>query len=262
MIGTLSSGEDVTERRRAEQQITYLAYHDPLTGLPNRALLEEHLKLALARSRRTGAGVALLHLDLDGFKLVNDSLGHAAGDELLCRLAVRLREAVRATDLLARTAGDEFLLLLADLPGRPAARRRARRRAQSSSALAEPFLVAGAEFQVSASIGIALCPRDAARRRDAARARRLGDAPRQGARARRLGGLRAQAERDPLERLSMAARLRRALAADEFLLHYQPIFAAGRAARRRRGAAALGRPGARRAGPARRVHPGGRGDRA
>ena len=134
VVGTLSSGEDVTERHRAEQQITYLAYHDALTGLANRTLLEEHLKLALARSRRTGAGVALLQLDVDNFKLVNDSLGHSAGDDLICRLAARLQESVRATDLLARTGGDGFLLLLADLHDEPARRRRARRRADRRAA--------------------------------------------------------------------------------------------------------------------------------
>ena len=179
----------MTERLAAEQQITYLAYHDPLTGLANQALLAEHLKLALARSRRTGAGVALLHLDVDNFKLVNDSLGHRAGDELLCRLAVRLQESIRATDMLARTGGDNFLLLLADL--HDDTERAAERVAmQVAACLAEPFEVAGAEFQISASTGIARRAARRARRRGAARPRRLGDVPRQGDRARRLGRLR------------------------------------------------------------------------
>ena len=99
VIGALSSGEDVTERLQAEQQVTYLAYHDPLTGLANRTLLEEHLKLALARSRRTGAGVALLQFDVDNFKLVNDSLGHRAGRraDLPARGAARGRRPRDAT---------------------------------------------------------------------------------------------------------------------------------------------------------------------
>jgi diguanylate cyclase (GGDEF)-like protein/PAS domain S-box-containing protein len=223
VVGTLSSGEDVTERHRAEQQITYLAYHDALTGLANRTLLEEHLKLALARSRRTGAGVALLQLDLDNFKLVNDSLGHRAGDELIRRLAARLQETVRTTDLLARTGGDGFLLLLADLHEEPAgvAERVA---TQIVDCLAEPFMVAGAEFQVSASIGIALAPRDA---RDAEALLAHADSAMYQAKDVARGGwaVYAQAARDPLERLSMAARLRRALVAEEFQLHYQPIFA-------------------------------------
>jgi diguanylate cyclase (GGDEF)-like protein/PAS domain S-box-containing protein len=222
-IGTLSSGEDVTERRQAEQQITYLAYHDPLTGLPNRSLLEEHLNLALARSRRTGAGVALLHLGLDGFKLVNDSLGHAAGDELLCRLAVRLQESVRSTDLMARTAGDEFLLLLADLQGDPMALAE-KVAGQLAATLTTPFMVAGAEFQISASIGIALAPDHAAA---AETLLAHADSAMHQAKERVRGGWAAykQVGGDALERLSMAARLRRALAAGEFLLHYQPIIA-------------------------------------
>jgi diguanylate cyclase (GGDEF)-like protein/PAS domain S-box-containing protein len=223
VAGTLSSGEDVTERQRAEQQITYLAYHDALTGLANRTLLEEHLKLALARSRRTGAGVALLQLDLDNFKLVNDSLGHRAGDELICRLAARLQESVRATDLLARTGGDGFLLLLSDLHDDPA-RVAERVAGQIVECLADPFMVAGAEFQVSASIGIALAPRDA---RDAEALLAHADSAMYQAKEVARGGWAAyaQAGRDPLERLSMAARLRRALVAEEFQLHYQPIFA-------------------------------------
>ncbi len=224
IVGTLSSGEDVTERLAAEQQITYLAYHDPLTGLANQALLAEHLKLALARSRRTGAGVALLHLDVDNFKLVNDSLGHRAGDELLCRLAVRLQESIRATDMLARTGGDNFLLLLADLHD-DAERAAERVATQVAACLAEPFEIAGAEFQISASTGIAVAPRDA---RDAEALLAHADSAMYHAKETARGGWAGftAAGRDPLERLSLASRLRRALAAEEFQLHYQPIFAA------------------------------------
>jgi diguanylate cyclase (GGDEF)-like protein/PAS domain S-box-containing protein len=225
VIGALSSGEEVTERHRAEQQITYLAYHDALTGLANRTLLEEHLKLALARSRRTGAGVAVLQLDVDNFKLVNDSLGHSAGDELICRLAARLQESVRATDLLARTGGDGFLLLLTDLHDDPEAVAE-KVAGQISGCLAEPFMIADAEFQISASVGIALAPRDA---RDAEALLAHADSAMYQAKETARGGWASysQAGRDPLERLSMAARLRRALVAEEFQLHYQPIFATG-----------------------------------
>ena len=153
--------------------------------------------------------MALLQLDIDNFKLVNDSLGHRAGDELICRLAARLQESIRATDLLARTGGDGFLLLLSDLHDDAAAVAE-RVAAQIVGCLAEPFMVAGAEFQVSASIGIALAPRDAS---DAEALLAHADSAMYQAKEVARGGWAAyaQAGRDPLERLSMAARLRRAL---------------------------------------------------
>ena len=107
---------DITAQKEAELSLQHMAYHDTLTGLPNRAMFEEHLDLAVARARRYDRSVAVLFMDLDGFKDVNDSMGHAAGDELLCIVATRLREATRDTDLVARLGGDEFLVLLADLP--------------------------------------------------------------------------------------------------------------------------------------------------
>jgi diguanylate cyclase (GGDEF)-like protein/PAS domain S-box-containing protein len=221
IAGTLSSGEDVTERHRAAQQITCFAHHDALTGLANRTLLEEHLEPALARAGRTGAGVALLQLDIDDFQLVNDSLGRRAGDELICGLTARVQDLLRATDLLARTSGDGFLLLLADLHDDPAAVAE-RVAAQVIDCLGEPFTVADAEFRVSASIGIALAPRDAC---DAGALLAHADSAMYRARESARGGwaLNARAGRDPLARLSMAARLRRGLAAEEFELHYQPI---------------------------------------
>ena len=225
ITGALASGEDVTERLAAEQQITYLAYHDALTGLPNRTLLEQHLGLALERARSTGAEVALLQLDLDNFKLVNDSLGHGAGDTLIRALTARLQDALAPAVLLARTGGDGFHVLLADLREDPLAA--AERAADAiGERLAEPFMVAGAEFQVSASIGIALTSRDGGdseallARADAAMYRAKDT-------ARGSWAVYAAAGRDPLDRLSMAARLRRALVAEEFELHYQPIFERG-----------------------------------
>ncbi|MDX6550146.1 MAG: hypothetical protein QOJ31_830, partial [Gaiellales bacterium] len=115
VIGTASVGEDITDRRRAELELERLAYHDPLTGLPNRILFQEHLAVALARAERSARGVAVLYVDLDDFKLVNDSFGHDAGDQLLCEVASRLNGATRATDIVARQGGDEFLILVADV---------------------------------------------------------------------------------------------------------------------------------------------------
>jgi diguanylate cyclase (GGDEF)-like protein/PAS domain S-box-containing protein len=222
VTAVMSSGVDLTERRAAEEQIAYLAYHDPLTGLPNRALLQEHLDLALARARRQGQAVGLLYLDLDGFKLVNDSLGHPAGDELLCHVTMRLGERRRGMDLLARQGGDEFLLLLVDLE-RDQAEPHARRVAEDLlKALAEPFSISGAEFHIGASIGISLFPRDAA---DADELLRHADAAMYGAKNAGRNGVTVYNgdPHEPLERLSMTSRLRKALDREELLLHWQPI---------------------------------------
>ena len=117
---------DITQRKRAEEQVSFLAYHDKLTGLPNRHLFEEMLDQAIARARRNDTGVGVVFLDLDNFKLVNDSLGHHAGDLLLAQLADRLRNCIRDTDLVARQGGDEFLILLSDLERGDRRRGRAR----------------------------------------------------------------------------------------------------------------------------------------
>lgn len=113
--GIVISITDVTDRRMNEERIAHLAYNDGLSGLPNRAALERSLGPALARARRNGRAAALIYLDLDQFKVVNDSLGHAAGDEVLRQVARRFEGRVRAGDLLARLGGDEFMLLLPDL---------------------------------------------------------------------------------------------------------------------------------------------------
>jgi diguanylate cyclase (GGDEF)-like protein/PAS domain S-box-containing protein len=212
---------DVTERRRADQQVAFLAYHDPLTELPNRTLLAEHLEQGLARARRYSRSVALLYIDLDGFKLVNDSFGHAAGDELLSRIATRLREGTRSADLLARQGGDEFLLLLTDIEGDVQAV--AEQAAHTIRvALEPPFVLRGAEVQLGASVGIAVFPRDAQSARgllqfaDQAMYRAKGPG--------RRSSMPAPRDGDPLERLAMTTRLRNALAAGEFVLHWQPVF--------------------------------------
>jgi diguanylate cyclase (GGDEF)-like protein len=206
------------ERRRADE----LATHDNLTGLPNRSLLEEHLRMALARARRTDHAVILLHVDLDAFKLVNESLGHAGGDRLLEDLAVRLAEDTRATDILSRPGGDELLLLVADVDEDPVL---VAERAATGiiTALDRPFVIDGREFQVSASVGVSIYPRDA---RDGDELLNHADSAMYRAKAVARGGfaIYESTTGDPLEKLALHTRIRRAMADGEFLLHYQPIF--------------------------------------
>ncbi|CAA9469561.1 MAG: diguanylate cyclase/phosphodiesterase (GGDEF & EAL domains) with PAS/PAC sensor(s) [uncultured Solirubrobacteraceae bacterium] len=151
---------DVTDREEAQARVAYLAYHDGLTGLANRHALQEALERATARARDTGDSLALLYLDLDGFKRVNDTLGHAAGDELLCLVAERLKELIRPGDTLARQGGDEFLILL-DRLGREAEAIATTVAGRLVEALRRPFRVLGAHVQVGVSVGASLLPRDA-----------------------------------------------------------------------------------------------------
>jgi diguanylate cyclase (GGDEF)-like protein/PAS domain S-box-containing protein len=216
------SGQDITDRVRAEQELRKLAFFDALTGLPNRAQLESRVRAAVTRARRRGRAVALLLVDLDNFKLVNDSLGHGAGDRLLRRVAGRLRGAEGEGGLLARHGGDEFVLLLGDL-AREQAEVRAREVAdQLALRLAKPFTVGGAEFHVGASIGISIFPDDAdggealLQHADVAMYQSKG-------RGRAAFTVYAGVTHDPLERLSLSRRLRRAIARGELVLHYQPI---------------------------------------
>ena len=148
----ISQVQDVTERKQLEEKLSHLAYHDPLTGLPNRALLEERLGHAFGRSERTGAPVALLYMDLDGFKEVNDSLGHEAGDRLLVEFARRVEAHARPADTVARLGGDEFCVLLEDVRELGEARRIADR---LRGYLTEPFELPEGTVRVGVSMGVA-----------------------------------------------------------------------------------------------------------
>jgi diguanylate cyclase (GGDEF)-like protein/PAS domain S-box-containing protein len=222
VTSVLSSGEDVTERRRAEAQVAYLAHHDRLTGLPNRALLEEQLQRDLARARRTGGSVALVQLGLDNFKLVNDSLGHGAGDAVLRETAQRLAGLTRAGDVIARQGGDEFMLLL-DCGAEDAQVVAQLAGDRVMAALERPFVVAGAEFHIGASIGIALFPRHANNAESLFK--HAGMAMHQGKQG--GGGAVVFYERganEARDRLALTSRLRRAIECDELRLHFQPIY--------------------------------------
>ena len=156
-FGTYGVARDITESKRAEQLIAYQAYHDILTDLPNRALFRDRLNLSLIQAKRNKTELAVMFVDLDRFKLVNDTLGHIKGDELLKNVAARLRERLREGDTLARLGGDEFTLLLPDLRSQKDAARIAEQIVQS---LSEPFVLGDNMVHVTASVGIALCPMD------------------------------------------------------------------------------------------------------
>jgi diguanylate cyclase (GGDEF)-like protein/PAS domain S-box-containing protein len=220
---------DITERKNAEEQVAFLAYHDKLTGLPNRVLFEEMLESSINRSRRNDSAVAVLYLDLDNFKMVNDSLGHHAGDLLLAQLGDRLRTCTRDTDLVARQGGDEFLLLLSDLEreeGGPEGNHAlavaevvANRVRQ---ALAEPFDLHGVPFFASGSIGISMFPHDA---QDAETLMKNADAAMYRTKRTEPGGFTVftTGDQDPAHQFSLTSRLREAVREEHWVLHWQPI---------------------------------------
>jgi diguanylate cyclase (GGDEF)-like protein/PAS domain S-box-containing protein len=220
---------DITERKQAEERLAYLAYHDHLTSLPNKAMFDELLELAIARADRNGQGVAVLALDVDNFKLVNDSLGHEAGDRLIAALAERLREATRDTDLIARQGGDEFLLLLADLDpspgfgGRDGVTLAAVHVAQRvQEMLRAPFVLDGTELYATVSIGVSHYPADAA---EAGQLLRNADAAMFRAKQAGPGGyvVHRADDTDARTKLSLSTRLRKAVDQQSWMLHYQPL---------------------------------------
>ncbi len=221
---------DITEIKEAEAEIAHLAYHDQLTGLANRTLFEETLGLAIHRAARNDHAVAVLFLDLDNFKLVNDSLGHHAGDRLLAELAERLRTCSRETDMVARQGGDEFLMLLADLERGTDETTGVELEEQGATMVADriarlletPFDLGGTEFFARGSIGISLYPRDAV---DGQTLLKNADSAMYRAKRFEPGGhvFYAGTGGDAMARLSFATRLRRAVEHEDWVLHYQPI---------------------------------------
>jgi diguanylate cyclase (GGDEF)-like protein/PAS domain S-box-containing protein len=212
--------DEISARKHAEAELAHAASHDPLTGLPNRALFLDRLAIALGRSTRRRGAVGVLLFDLDRFKVVNDSLGHATGDQLLVRVAERLNKIVRPGDTVARLGGDEFVMVCDELNGEIDAIGIADRMAEALSA---PFTLEEAEVTVAASVGIAVSagpgPDPTALVRDADAA--MYRAKERGRNRWELfdEGLRARA----VERLSLETSLRRALERDELCLYYQPI---------------------------------------
>jgi diguanylate cyclase (GGDEF)-like protein len=218
---------DVTERRGRDEHVAFREYHDELTGLPSRAMFEELLELSIARARRHEGAVAVLCVDLDDFRLVNDSLGHAIGDVLLQQVAERIREATRETDLVARRGGDQFSLLLADLDRDESASDAAQVRAEGvarriQESLLSPFEVEGSEIYVTASIGISLFPTDAD---DATGLQRNAEAAMW--ESKKIGSsgfvLASGTAVDSHARLQFVTRLRKAVDAQRWTLYYQPV---------------------------------------
>jgi diguanylate cyclase (GGDEF)-like protein/PAS domain S-box-containing protein len=154
----ISIVEDISEQRAAEARIQYLATHDEMTGLVNRTLFGEFLERAIARCHRPGRRFAVMFVDLDRFKVINDSLGHESGDALLKVIAARLRASLRTSDVVARFGGDEFVLLVEDVNDHTAVDVVTR---NLLAAVLQPVQIAGQECRITASIGIALCPDDA-----------------------------------------------------------------------------------------------------
>jgi diguanylate cyclase (GGDEF)-like protein/PAS domain S-box-containing protein len=215
---------DISDRKRTEQELVHRANHDPLTGLPNRDQFRSRLDAAIEQAHAGRKAVAVLYVDLDHFKLVNDSFGHEAGDELLLAIAGRLRGASRAVDLVGRDGGDEFLLLMEGLPGdEPEATSAAEDvAARLRGALQQPLPVSGVDLNIHASVGISLFPFDAT---DAQTLLKHADAAMYQAKAagRDVSSVYQFGARDAEGQLELAVRLRRAITADELMLHYQPI---------------------------------------
>ena len=210
---------DITTRKEAQQRIEFLALHDPLTKLPNRAHLKDRLAQVLALARRREGAAAVLFIDLDNFKTVNDSLGHHAGDQLLCEMARRLSAAVREADMVSRLGGDEFLVVLADIGSRDDAALVADK---LLAIINEAVVIEGHRLSVSPSIGIGIFPGDGDSVDELIR---HADAAMYHAKDSGRGNyqfFQPDMSQRAFEALHMEAQLREAIVREEFVLHYQP----------------------------------------
>jgi len=215
--GTL---EDISDHKRFEEQLLHQSLHDALTGLPNRALFTDRLSQAISRCSRQNSFFALLYLDVDRFKVINDSLGHALGDQFLIQLAERLRACTREADTLARLGGDEFAVISEQVRSLSAATMVAERILEEMRA---PFVIEGREIYSTVSIGIICCTGYCGSAEEV-----LRDADLTMYRAKSNGKARYEVfdnalHEQTIKLLTMETELRRALARDEFELHYQPI---------------------------------------
>lgn len=214
---------DVSERHRAQAHIEHLAYHDELTGLPNRACFRERVDRAVERARGSGDRFAVLFIDLDGFKVINDSLGHDVGDKVLIEIAARLSEVHRDEDMLSRFGGDEFLVLVDRVGGRADAAAVAHKMLE---AIERPLQIGSMSAQLSGSVGVAMFPDDGA---DTGELLRNADAAMYARKANGRHGVHfytPEINARSLERLEMVNELRHAIERAQFVLAFQPIIGA------------------------------------
>jgi diguanylate cyclase (GGDEF)-like protein len=218
--GWVATYEDITDRRQAEARIAHLAHHDVLTDLPNRALFLQRLEEALTRVRRHGESVAVISLDLDRFKSVNDTLGHPVGDQLLCEVARRLIGCLRDTDTVARFGGDEFAILQI---GREQPRDADALARRIADVIGAPYDLDGNEVVVGTSLGISVAPGDGLEADELLKNAEMAlyRAKSDGRGAHRF--FEAEMDAQLQARRLMELDLRQALARDEFELHYQPL---------------------------------------
>jgi diguanylate cyclase (GGDEF)-like protein/PAS domain S-box-containing protein len=217
--GVVFNSRDVTDRKVIQQRIQHLAYHDNLTGLPNRSLLQDRLAHSIARADRTNKKVAVLFIDLDNFKNINDTLGHDVGDELLRQVSRRLSECVRLEDTIARQGGDEFIVLLDGLDDGRGASVVAQK---ILNALRKAFVLSGTDQHVSGSVGIALFPEDG---RDAQTLMKNADTAMFHGKTQGKNTYQyftAQMNIAVKRRMTLESALRRAVMNRDFVLHYQP----------------------------------------